>query len=146
MVRTHHFQSTLASAGKPLVRVVQKAYLQICSWVLFLPDIIRLPPAAKGSLCAFTTVHLVSLLVAENVAGPSETAPAVVGGPHLTVSWKAPGSSTWQQFDDVTARAILAACASGKATFELEETLQRSPRPKRKTLGDPTDDIFRHTR
>ncbi|GAQ92342.1 hypothetical protein KFL_009860015 [Klebsormidium nitens] len=67
-------------------------------------------------------------MAAVRMSRTSEAPPIVRGGPHLTVSWRRPGSSTWQPFDAKVGRAILAAGASGEATFQLEETVRRSPR------------------
>lgn len=53
------------------------------------------------------------------MAVSSEMSLAVLGGPLITVSWKAPGSKTWR-LSDHTARAILLACASEQATLQLE--------------------------
>ncbi|GAQ87652.1 hypothetical protein KFL_003680020 [Klebsormidium nitens] len=50
------------------------------------------------------------------------------GGPHVTVSWRRPGSNKWQKFEDRVGRAILAASMSGQATFQLDEYVRRSPR------------------
>ncbi|GAQ82991.1 hypothetical protein KFL_001310210 [Klebsormidium nitens] len=71
----------------------------------------------------------VVVVAAVTMARTSEAPPAAVrGGPHLTVSWRRPGSKRWQPFEDKVGRAILAAGASGEATFQLEETVRRSPR------------------
>ncbi|GAQ88155.1 hypothetical protein KFL_004040150 [Klebsormidium nitens] len=67
-------------------------------------------------------------MTAVTMATTPEAPPAFKGGPHLTVSWRRPGSKKWQPFEDSLGPAILAATASGQATFQLEESLRRSPR------------------
>ncbi|GAQ83764.1 hypothetical protein KFL_001610050 [Klebsormidium nitens] len=60
----------------------------------------------------------------------SKSPPPVKSGLRLNVSWRAPHSRQWQPYEDSVARAMLAAYASGRATFKVKEAVRRSPRVK----------------
>lgn len=63
---------------------------------------------------------------------------SVESGLRLTASWKAPRSRKWQPYEDSVAQAMLAAYASGEATFEVKEAVRRSPRLKGLRPAQPT--------
>lgn len=89
---------------------------------LFIP--IRSTTAISRKLFLLTG-HIRAIMVRA-----SKSPSSVKSGLGLTVSWRAPRSTKWQPYEDSIARAMLAAYASGQATFEVKDSVRRSPRMK----------------
>lgn len=73
------------------------------------------------------------------VKRPVEGSPSwpLVGGPNLRVSWRAPESELWHDYEDDLGRKILAAATSGRPEVEIRhaETSPETKRRKSSRLG-----------